>query len=90
MRTIGRQWKFAKKGIMKETIPFLRELWEEEQNEGKSLTAWVEEIGEYCGVGKSAVWSWYTGTRTPSAAARKLLKLRRVLPPQVVRAIEKM
>lgn len=76
--------------MMNETISFLRELWEAEQNEGKSLTAWVEEIGEYCGVGKSAVWSWYTGTRTPSAAARKLLKLRRVLPPHLVREIETM
>lgn len=75
---------------MKEQENILREVWALEQNEGKSLTAWVEEIGEYCGVGKSAVWSWYTGTRTPSAAARKLLKLRRLLPPQVVRAIEKM
>lgn len=75
---------------MKEQENILREVWTLEQNEGKSLTAWVEEIGEYCGVGKSAVWSWYTGTRTPSAAARKLLKLRRLLPPQVVRAIEKM
>lgn len=75
---------------MTEQENILREVWAHEQNDGKSLTAWVEEIGEYCGVGKSAVWSWYTGTRTPSAAARKLLKLRRVLPPQLVREIETM
>lgn len=75
---------------MTEQENILREVWAMEQNEGKSLTAWVEEIGEYCGVGKSAVWSWYTGTRTPSAAARKLLKLRRVLPPHLVREIETM
>lgn len=75
---------------MTEQENILREVWALEQNEGKSLTAWVEEIGEYCGVGKSAVWSWYTGTRTPSAAARKLLKLRRVLPPHLVREIETM
>ena len=75
---------------MTEQENILREVWALEQNEGKSLTAWVAEIGEYCGVGKSAVWSWYTGTRTPSAAARKLLKLRRVLPPHLVREIETM
>lgn len=75
---------------MTEQENILREVWAMEQNDGKSLTAWVEEIGEYCGVGKSAVWSWYTGTRTPSAAARKLLKLRRVLPPHLVREIETM
>lgn len=68
-----------------ETIPLLRALWEEEAVEGGiNLSEWVRDIAAYCGVGVSAVWAWYAGTRTPSAAARKLLLLRKRLPPWLV------
>ena len=69
---------------MTEQENILREVWAIEQEDGKSLTEWVEEIGDFCGVGSRAVWSWYTGTRTPSAAARKLLRLRSKLPSHLL------
>lgn len=67
---------------------FIRQLWEnEEKTAGLKLSAWVEEVAHFCGVGVSAVWSWYSGERAPSAAARKLLKLRNMLPDELKKLV---
>lgn len=60
---------------------FLTELVAEEMAEtGQGLTETLEALAAWVGVGKSTAWSWWTGTRVPSAAARKLLRLRAYLP----------
>ena len=55
---------------------------------GNGLTETVEAVAEWVGVGKSAAWSWWTGTRSPSAAARKLLRLRADLPQDLREKVE--
>lgn len=66
----------------------LRQLWaNEEKTAGGKLSGWVEEVAKFCGVGVSAVWAWYSGERTPSAAARKLLRLRSMLPDELKKLV---
>ena len=66
----------------------LRLMWEnEEKMAGGTLSGWVEEVANFCGVGVSAVWAWYSGERTPSAAARKLLRLRNMLPDELKKLV---
>lgn len=66
----------------------LRLMWEnEEKMAGGTLSGWVEEVANFCGVGVSAVWAWYSGERTPSATARKLLRLRNMLPDELKKLV---
>ena len=67
---------------------FIRELWaNEEKAADVKLSVWVEEVANFCGVGVSAVWAWYSGERAPSAAARKLLRLRSMLPDELKKLV---
>ena len=73
---------------MNKNETLLRQLWEnEEKTTGGTLSAWVEEVSNFCGVGVSAVWAWYSGDRTPSSAARKLLRLRSMLPDELKKIV---
>lgn len=89
----GRQCDFIKtrhgvKEKMNKNEIFIRELWaNEEKTAGGKLSAWVEEVARFCGVGVSAVWAWYSGERSPSAAARKLLRLRSLLPDELKKRV---
>ena len=68
---------------------FLREVVELEMaSTGKGLTETLESLAAWVGVGKSAVWHWWTGTRVPSASARKLLRIRAELPPELREKVE--
>lgn len=60
----------------------------EMESTGKSLTETLEALASWVGVGKSAVWAWWAGTRVPSASARKLLRIRAELPPDLREKVE--
>lgn len=53
-----------------------------------SFTAWLEELAEWVGVSKSAVWTWVQGTRKMTPAVRKLIFLRGRISPDLRRAVE--
>lgn len=68
---------------------FLTELVAAEMEKtGQGLTETLEALAQWVGVGKSAAWSWWTGARSPSAAARKLLRLRADLPQDLREKVE--
>lgn len=68
---------------------FLKEVVDQEMSStGKGLTETLEALAAWVGVGKSAVWHWWTGTRVPSAAARKLLRIRAEMPPEMREKVE--
>lgn len=70
-------------------VHFLKAVVElEMESTGKSLTETLEALAAWVGVGKSAVWAWWTGNRVPSAAARKLLRIRAELPPDLREKVE--
>lgn len=47
---------------------------------GRGMSETLEALAEWVGVGKSAAWGWWMGTRVPSASARKLLRIRAEMP----------
>lgn len=55
---------------------------------GKSLTDALEDLASWVGVGKSTVWHWWAGTRVPSAAARKLLRIRAEMSQKMRKKVE--
>lgn len=56
---------------------FLREVVEREMEEtGRGVSETLESLAAWVGVGKSAAWGWWGGSRVPSSAARKLLRIR--------------
>lgn len=60
---------------------FLREVVEREMAEtGRGMSETLEALAAWVGVGKSAAWGWWRGTRVPSASARKLLRIRAEMP----------
>lgn len=82
------RWQTHKMQYKQKNETFLRGMWaHEEKTSGLTLSAWVAEIAEFCGVGVSAVWAWYSGERTPSATARKLLRLRNMLPDELKKLV---
>lgn len=57
----------------------IKEIYERE-GESVGLTAWLEDLASWCGVGVSTAWAWWRGTRKMSSTARKLMRLREHLP----------
>lgn len=68
---------------------FLKAVVEQEmESTGKSLTDALEDLASWVGVGKSTVWHWWAGTRVPSSAARKLLRIRAEMSKKMRKKVE--
>ena len=68
---------------------FLKVVVEQEmESTGKSMTEALEDLASWVGVGKSTVWHWWAGTRVPSAAARKLLRIRAEMSKKMRKKVE--
>ena len=68
---------------------FLKAVVEQEMEAtGQSMTDALEALASWVGVGKSTVWHWWAGTRVPSAAARKLLRIRAEMSLKMRKKVE--